>query len=146
MSLSSWLQGSGFVVLSNTATFAGIVGIIFLFIIWSRMRTHLGNLPPGPKPVYALGNIYDLTSKELWLHARDWAREYGVWQRDDISLLVFDLVLGNVCYLHILGQGLVFLNTPEAAADLMDKRGTIYSDKPQLVSVSAKGVHRPALI
>jgi hypothetical protein len=53
---------------------------------------------------------------------------------------------GNVCYLHILGQGLVFLNTPEAAADLMDKRGTIYSDKPQLVSVSAKGVHRPALI
>ncbi|KIM86577.1 hypothetical protein PILCRDRAFT_308713 [Piloderma croceum F 1598] len=118
MSLSSWLQGSGFVVLPNTATFAGIVGIIFLLIIWSRTPTHLGNLPPGPKPVYALGNIRDLTSKELWLRARDWARQYG-----------------SVCYLHILGQGLVFLNTPEAAVDLMDKRGTIYSDKPQLVMV-----------
>jgi hypothetical protein len=62
------------------------------------------------------------------------------------SLLVFDLALGGVCYLHILGQGLVFLNTPEAVTDLMDKRGTIYSDKPQLVSVPAKGIYRPALI
>ena len=53
---------------------------------------------------------------------------------------------GSVCYLRILGQGLVFLNTPEATADLMDKRGAIYSDKPQLVSVPAEGVYRPALI
>ena len=29
----------------------------------------------------------------------------------------------------------MFLNTPEAAINLMDKRGTIYSDKPQLVGV-----------
>jgi hypothetical protein len=45
---------------------------------------------------------------------------------------------GSVCYLHILGQGLVFLNTPEAAIDLMDKRGTIYSDKPQLVRITRR--------
>jgi hypothetical protein len=36
-------------------------------------------------------------------------------------------------YLHVLGQGLVFLNSPEAAVDLLDKRGSIYSDKPSLV-------------
>jgi hypothetical protein len=45
-------------------------------------------------------------------------------------------VTGSVCYLHILGQGLVFLNTPDAVFDLMDKRGAIYSDKPQLVKFS----------
>jgi hypothetical protein len=36
-------------------------------------------------------------------------------------------------YLHVLGIGLVFLNSPEAATDLLDKRGGIYSDKPALV-------------
>jgi hypothetical protein len=42
-------------------------------------------------------------------------------------------VIGNVVYLHVVGQGLVFLNSPEAVFDLLDKRGSIYSDKPQLV-------------
>jgi hypothetical protein len=40
---------------------------------------------------------------------------------------------GDVVYLHVVGQGLVFLNSPEANFDLLDKRGSIYSDKPQLV-------------
>lgn len=43
------------------------------------------------------------------------------------------LCIGDVVYLHVFGQGLVFLNSPEAAFDLLDKRGSIYSDKPSLV-------------
>ena len=43
------------------------------------------------------------------------------------------IVPGDVVYLHLVGQGLVFLNSPEAAFDLLDKRGSIYSDKPSLV-------------
>ena len=43
------------------------------------------------------------------------------------------LGVGKVVYLHVFGQGLVFLNTAEACADLLDKRGTIYSDKPHLI-------------
>lgn len=41
--------------------------------------------------------------------------------------------IGSVVYLHVFGQGLVFLNTSEAAVDLLEKRGAIYSDKPALV-------------
>ena len=40
---------------------------------------------------------------------------------------------GDVVYIHILGQSVVFLNTAEAATDLLDKRGLIYSDKPSFV-------------
>ena len=36
-------------------------------------------------------------------------------------------------YIHVFGQGLVFLNTHEAASELLDKKGSIYSDKPALV-------------
>ena len=42
---------------------------------------------------------------------------------------------GDVVYLHVLGQSIVILNTPEAAGDLLDKRGSIYSDKPSFVMV-----------
>lgn len=34
-------------------------------------------LPPGPKPLPVLGNIADLTSRELWLLAQRWANQYG---------------------------------------------------------------------
>lgn len=41
--------------------------------------------------------------------------------------------IGPITYLHVFGQGLVFLNTPEAAFDLLDKRGAICSDRPRFV-------------
>ncbi|KAL0566127.1 hypothetical protein V5O48_015888 [Marasmius crinis-equi] len=76
-------------------------------------------LPPGPKPVPLLGNILDLTPKELWLRATSWAKVYG-----------------DITYLHVFGQPLVFLNTPHAVFELLDKRGSIYADKPHLTMVN----------
>lgn len=43
------------------------------------------------------------------------------------------IATGSIVYLHVFGQGLVFLNTSEVAVDLLEKRGAIYSDKPALV-------------
>lgn len=101
----------------STSTFAGFAGLLVALFIWLRKsKASTASLPPGPKPLPLVGNIKDLTAKELWLPATRWAKQYG-----------------DVVYLHVFGQGLVFLNTPEAASDLMDKRGVIYSDKPPLV-------------
>lgn len=38
----------------------------------------------------------------------------------------------DVTYLRILGQGVVYL-AGEAISDLMEKRGSIYADKPRFV-------------
>ncbi|KAI0343875.1 cytochrome P450 [Trametopsis cervina] len=73
-------------------------------------------LPPGPAPVPVLGNLFDLTTKELWVRITNWSRIYG-----------------DVVYIHLFGQGLVFCNTAEAATDLLDRKGAIYSDKPALI-------------
>ncbi|KXN84122.1 O-methylsterigmatocystin oxidoreductase [Leucoagaricus sp. SymC.cos] len=101
----------------STPVLAASASLLLAVFIWLRKsKASTASLPPGPKPLPLLGNIRDLTAKELWLPALQWSKEYG-----------------DVVYVHVLGQGLVFLNTPEAIFDLLDKRGGIYSDKPQLV-------------
>ena len=46
------------------------------------------------------------------------------------------LVAGDVVYLHIFGQGILFLNTFEATVDLLDKRGGAYAGRPYTVMCS----------
>ncbi|KIJ33064.1 hypothetical protein M422DRAFT_265094 [Sphaerobolus stellatus SS14] len=96
------------------STIIALGTLVFALFIWFR-RSKGGPLPPGPKPMPFLGNIKDLTTKELWLPAREWAKQYG-----------------DVVHLHVGPISLIFLNSPEACFDLLDKRGSIYSDKPQL--------------
>jgi hypothetical protein len=85
-----------------------------------------------------LGNITDLPLKELWLPAFQWAKKYGksypIFKSTSSRVKPY-LSPGDVVYIHILGQNLVFLNSREAASDLLDKRGLIYSDKPSFVMV-----------
>ena len=40
---------------------------------------------------------------------------------------------GELVYLNVCGQGILFVNTYDAAVDLLEKRGAIYSDKPKMV-------------
>ncbi|KAJ7718623.1 cytochrome P450 [Mycena metata] len=101
--------------------FAAWIFAAFLasLLIWYRKlkaAVHREPLPPGPAPLPILGNVRDLTAKELWLVANKWAKQFG-----------------DVVYVHVLGQGLVFLNSPEATTDLLERKGHIYADKPAFV-------------
>jgi hypothetical protein len=88
-----------------------------LLAYWITTPKNLyGPFPPGLKPIFIICNILDLTSTELWLTAFKWARAYG-----------------HVTHVRVFSQSLVFLNTPKAVSDLLDKRGAIYSDKLRLV-------------
>ncbi|KAI0676742.1 cytochrome P450 [Trametes maxima] len=87
-----------------------------LFALAPALRKKHLPLPPGPKPLLFVGNVRDLTARELWLRVTRWGRTHG-----------------DVVYLHVFGQGLLFLNTYDVAIDLLEKKGSIYSDKPSLV-------------
>ncbi|KAF9255785.1 cytochrome P450 [Marasmius fiardii PR-910] len=94
---------------------------IFFFLVFATIlglwfrRPSRYSYPPGPKPFPILGNITDFTIKEPWLTATEWGRKFG-----------------DICYLHVLNWNVIFLNSLQAADDLLEKRGATYSDRPTL--------------
>ncbi|KAI0324071.1 cytochrome P450 [Cubamyces sp. BRFM 1775] len=92
-----------------------VLAVTFVWLGLQQKSKRLA-LPPGPKGLPLIGNLRDLTLTGLWLEARKWAQQHG-----------------EVVYLHVFGQGLLFVNSYEAAVDLLEKRGAIYSDKPKMV-------------
>ena len=42
-------------------------------------------------------------------------------------------ILDDVMYLNALGQPILFLNSLKAAAELLDRRASIYSGRPRLI-------------
>ncbi|KAI0301726.1 cytochrome P450 [Multifurca ochricompacta] len=70
--------------------------------------------PPGPRPLPVLGNLLHIPKEHSWLTYTQYSKKYG----DVISFRVF-------------GQVIVVLNTIKAAKDLLERRGEIYSDRPE---------------
>ena len=48
---------------------------------------------------------------------------------------------GPLTYFTVAGQGVLVLNTRGAAADLLERRGHIYSDRPRMISKCRRWCH-----
>lgn len=51
-------------------------------------------------------------------------------------LLFADPKIGDLIYLHVLGHPMVVLSSLDVVRDLLDKRSSIYSDRPRFVLFS----------
>lgn len=99
---------------SIVAALAGLAVIYVLNVIVRGVLTRR-KLPPGPPGVPILGNIWDVKGK-AWLQYTEWARTYG-----------------PIFSLNMAGTPIIILNTHKVAADLLDRRSTIYSDRPKSI-------------
>ncbi|KAF9453375.1 cytochrome P450 [Macrolepiota fuliginosa MF-IS2] len=70
-------------------------------------------LPPGPKKLPLLGNLFDMPNHKEWLTFAAWGEKWG----DLVSVSVF-------------GQHMVIVNSAQLAMEMLDKKGSIYSDRP----------------
>ena len=86
-----------------------------------------------------------MTLTGLWFPAQKWAQQFGEFfffyvestfstpRRSSDRHFCLTRFAGELVYLNVFGQGLLFVNSYEAAVDLLEKRGAIYSDKPKMV-------------
>ncbi|THH10179.1 hypothetical protein EW146_g8452 [Bondarzewia mesenterica] len=100
-------------LLHNKSLSVSLLIALTVFCTVRYIRSPWRKLPPGPKGLPLIGNALQLGSKQ-WLSFTEWKKTYG-----------------DVVYLSALGQPIVVLNSQKAAADLLDRRASIYSDRPR---------------
>ncbi|KAJ7366634.1 cytochrome P450 [Mycena albidolilacea] len=78
--------------------------------------------PPGPKPKLIMGNFHDIPTELPWVTYMEWGRQYG-----------------DVVHAQVFGTHIVVLNSLKAAVDLLEKRASIYSDRPTIPMIPLMG-------
>ncbi|KAF4499906.1 cytochrome p450 [Fusarium agapanthi] len=70
--------------------------------------------PPGPPTLPIIGNLHQIPNRKRHIQFQKWAEEYGS---------IYSLILGT--------KVMIVLNTDQTVKDLVDKRGGIYSSRPE---------------
>lgn len=94
-----------------------LVGLLG-FYVWATPSTwkdsRRKHLPPGPKGLPFVGSFFDFSDDAaIPRRAQAWALKYG-----------------DVFYTKMGGSDWIWLSSPKAIKDLMDKRSSIYSSRP----------------
>ncbi|TFK48758.1 cytochrome P450 [Heliocybe sulcata] len=96
-----------------------VLGLLGLFLLLQLRIRDSTPYPPGPKGFPIIGNALDMPSERIWQTIAHWGEIYG-----------------DIVYLHVLANRFIFLNSPQVAYELLDKKSLIYSDRPVLPMAS----------
>ena len=97
-------------------------------------------LPPGPKKLPLLGNIFDLPTSYEWLTYAKLCKEYGMFGGLElfIQLLIQHFQDSDIIHLGALGLDFVILNSFDEAVELLEKRSSNYSGRSVALRFSAR--------
>ena len=74
------------------------VTLIIVFVVAALLGRRKRPLPPGPKGLPILGNIFDVPKTREWLVYHEWARQYGGLNMASSSRIRFDLTQTRTSY------------------------------------------------
>ncbi|KAL7623161.1 hypothetical protein AAE478_006842 [Parahypoxylon ruwenzoriense] len=100
--------------ISITAITAVAVILLLLYRL-SRIGQRPKDYPPGPPTLPLIGNLHQMPKEKGHLQFQKWAEEYGP---------VYSLILGT--------QVMIVLSSDKAIKDLLDKRSSNYSSRPEM--------------
>ncbi|KAF7358226.1 O-methylsterigmatocystin oxidoreductase [Mycena venus] len=93
-----------------------VAAAAFLYILYCLRRPNSLSLPPGPPRDPLIGHLRYIPSTNRAAAFHEWAKIYG-----------------DIMYLDVLGNPMIVLNTEKIAVDLLNKRSSIYSDRPRFI-------------
>ncbi|CAE7022126.1 hypothetical protein P3342_004979 [Pyrenophora teres f. teres] len=104
----------------STQNLVFALGVLTLYILtrFLRPKKHDLPLPPGPKGVPLLGNIYDLPRPDI-LECHHWLKHKDLY--------------GPISSITVLGQTFVIVSDTDIALELLSSRAAIYSGRPKMV-------------
>lgn len=122
----------------QTASFLALGAVVTFGWAYSKDGSRKNQLPypPGPKPLFLIGNARDLPKSQKNVTYEKWYREYGssimsLWCNSSFNLINS----GDIVHVSALGKHIVLLNTVQAVTDLMERRSAIYSSRPHTVMI-----------
>ncbi|KAJ7065516.1 cytochrome P450 [Mycena amicta] len=108
---------------TTISSFLLIGSLLAVFaIVRGRKRRSALPLPPGPKKLPIVGNLFDMPAERQWEAYRNWSQEYK----------------SDIIHLDVAGTSIIVLHSVEAIRQLFDRRSSIYSDRarfPMLVEL-----------
>ncbi|KAJ6566541.1 cytochrome P450 [Mycena capillaripes] len=99
---------------------AGLALISCVVYYLLRLRSQKFPLPPGPKGLPLLGNIYDVPEKQAWLAFIEMTRKYD----------------SDIISLNLMGTTVIVLNSAASIQTLLEDKSVIYSDRPPFPMVN----------
>ncbi len=88
-------------------------GLCALYLFNLLLNSRRPPLPPGPKRLPLIGNLWDVPKDYNWRH---WAK--------------YKELYGPISSISVMGQNFIILNNQQSSIDLLDKRSLNYSDRP----------------
>ncbi|KAJ7610063.1 cytochrome P450 [Roridomyces roridus] len=91
-----------------------ILAAAWLYAAVLRTQRRRLPLPPGPRQLPLVGNMFDVPLTTQW-------ETYAKWSKECDS---------DIIHLNLAGTSVIVLNSLKATDDLLEKRSSIYSDRP----------------
>ncbi|KAG2337086.1 cytochrome P450 [Suillus weaverae] len=100
---------------SNVTWLDLCLAAIGAYLVKQVFNKNPASYPPGPRGWPLIGNIQDIPHIKPWLTFAEWGKKYGA-----------------ISHVEVLGQHIIVINSVKSAVDMLDKKGTVYSDRPVL--------------
>ncbi|EEA23614.1 hypothetical protein TMatcc_002489 [Talaromyces marneffei ATCC 18224] len=109
--------------LSTLLPLGGLVLFLAVYLVPTLLGKRKYPLPPGPPGEFILGHSRTIPFVAPFKQYAQWAKEYK----------------SDVLYFETFGSKWIVLNSLKSAVDLLDKRGSNYSDRPRFILFEEMG-------
>ena len=112
-----------------------LLGLTVVVIAVRYAKSPWRRVPPGPRGLPLLGNVLELRDK-TWLFGQECKSAYRMFLfviASENPVAYQEYTPGDIIYLNTLGQPIIVINSLKVAAELLDRRSNIYSDRPRMI-------------